>query len=84
MAYQIIQQPDGLFAIWSTISDSVICYDATEEEIVAEIADKERERTASGVKEIIEALKDGKKPYFQFTRTWNEVKRTISKKPGQS
>ena len=33
MAYAVFQQKDGRFAVWSTITDSYIVFDATPEEV---------------------------------------------------
>jgi hypothetical protein len=79
MAQQIIQQPDGRFALWSTIVDAIILYNCTEEEIIAEIAEQEQEKTAKRVREMIDEIKAGKNPYFQFKVSWKEAKKTIPK-----
>ena len=52
MGWRVVQKPNGLFNIYSTIVDNFIVEDCTEEEIVEEYvikARKEAENTAQGV-----------------------------------
>ena len=72
MGTQIIQQPSGLYAVWSSNTDDFDMVDATVEEIIEDrIADYTKEMTER-VNKIVEDLKAGKKPYHQFTRTFDE------------
>lgn len=76
MSTQIIIQPDGRLAVWSTITEDLILYDATEDEVISwfgKIAQVDAEARAT---EIIEKLRAGKKSYYQFTKTWDEVSDT--------
>ena len=75
MGKQIIQQPNGQFAIFSTGTDTVHVWDATAEEIeehfVNRAADDERRR----VREILAHVAAGNpsKAYYQFAMTWAEA-----------
>lgn len=73
MGQQIIRQPDGRFAIFSSIVDGFLLTDATEEEILRWRADEAgcaaRERTMAE----LERVKFQDKPYHQFTLTWDEA-----------
>ena len=70
MGHQIVQQPNGKFAIWSTISDGFIAIDCTRQEIVEYYVQKAAEGVRKETEEIFEQLAKGELPYFQFTRTW--------------
>lgn len=76
MSEQIIKQPDGRLAVFSSVTNTFIVVDATPEELVEwraeEAADKARERTRA---EIERVLSGKPRPYFQFTLTWEEAMR---------
>jgi hypothetical protein len=59
MAHQIVKQPNGLYAIWSTVVDNFIVYDATPEEIIAEEQVEMHERIAKQVRQAIADLESG-------------------------
>lgn len=77
MGQQIIRQPDGRLAVFSSIVDAFIVVDATPEEILdwraEEAAAKERERTQRELDAVLAG--DPRRVYFQFTRTWEEAAR---------
>jgi hypothetical protein len=73
MGNQIIKQPDGLYAVFSSIVDGFVMYNCTPQEIVNEWVKEERIRLTESVKRIIEALDAGEKPYHQFTMSWAEA-----------
>lgn len=74
MAEQIIQQPDGRLAVFSSVVDAFVVVDATPDELidyrVEEAALKARERAHA---EIERVLSGEPKPYHQFTLTWEEA-----------
>lgn len=77
MSYQIVKQPNGNFAVFSTGVDCFILYDADRTEVLdwaraLEMRDLEgrMERWA----ETFDKVAAGeKRVYFQFTRTWEEL-----------
>ncbi|MDX2550141.1 hypothetical protein [Streptomyces stelliscabiei] len=75
MGQQIIKQPDGKLAVFSSIVDAFIVVDATPEEILdwraEEAAAKERERTQRELDAVLAG--DPRRVYYQFTRTWEEA-----------
>jgi len=75
MGQQIIKQPDGKLAVFSSIVDAFIVVDATPEEILdwraEEAAAKERERTQRELDAVLAG--DPRRVYFQFVRTWEEA-----------
>ena len=73
MSEQIIEQPDGKYAIWSTIVDDFIYTDLTPKQIIKiqrKIIEKDIEKK---LMDIITKLKKGEKPYHQFTMTYEEA-----------
>lgn len=77
MADQIVKQPNGKFLIFSSISDSVIGYNATPEELIEFKVKRAKERITEEVNNIVEKLNKGEKPYYQFTKTYDEVLETV-------
>jgi len=77
MGQQIIKQPDGRLAVFSSVVDAFIVVDATPEEILdwraEEAAAKERERTQRELDAVL--ADDPRRVYFQFVRTWEEASR---------
>jgi adenylate kinase len=74
---QIIKQPDGRLAVFSTVVDAFIVVDATPEEILdwrAEEAAKEARRTTQRQLDHVLAGEPDRS-YFQFTMTWEEASR---------
>lgn len=71
MGQQIIKQPNGRYAVWSTVVSDFVLLDATPEDIIDVRIDEAREEIAHRVKEVVEKLANGEKPYYQFTETWD-------------
>ncbi|HBI38199.1 MAG TPA: hypothetical protein DDY71_11190 [Spirochaetia bacterium] len=76
MARIIIKQPNGLYAEWSTITDSIIAYNLTRDDIIEErIADKIEEIT-NNINHICDHIdKHGHNPYSN--KTWNDLPKKI-------
>lgn len=77
MGYQIIRQPEGCYAVFSSYTDTIAVYEATSEEIVEWFAEEAAERARRDVRRIIEHVAAGepRRAYFQFTMTWDEALR---------
>lgn len=73
MGHQIIKQPNGKYAIWSSGVDNFIVLDATETEVVDEMVDMYRRAVSVDVGQKIAALDRGEKPYMQFTLSWEDA-----------
>lgn len=73
MAEQIIKQPNGKYAVWSTIVDGFTMLDAAPEQIIAARIAEAVEEIGRTVDKIVGQLERGEKPYFQFTLTWEEA-----------
>lgn len=73
MAHQIIKQPDGKYAIWSSIVDDFVITDCTLKEYIEFLIERESKRIRNEVEEIARKLENGEKPYYQFTKTYEEA-----------
>lgn len=77
MGRQIIKQPNGKYCVFSTVVDSVVYYNMTQEELVKEFANDYGSYVQEKIIEIIEKLEVGGKPYYQFTMDYEEMMETI-------
>lgn len=75
MGSQIIKQPDGRFAIFSTFTDTIHVYNATADEIVEHFAEQAAERERLVARKLVEHVAAGnaREAYYQFTMTWEEA-----------
>lgn len=76
MGHQIIRQPDGQYAVFSSIVDAWVLFDASPESLCnyyAMVAATEaRERT----QRKLEQINSGQRPYGQFTMSFDEAEET--------
>lgn len=77
MGQQIIKQPDGRLAVFSSIVDAFIVVDATPEEILDWRAEQAAEDARRATQRELDAVlaDDPRRVYFQFARTWEEAAR---------
>ena len=73
MGKQIIKQPDGLYAIWSSNTDTFTMIDCDPESIIRIWSEAERARIETHVRWVVRELEKGGRPYYQFTMDWNEA-----------
>ena len=75
MGRQVIKQPDGRFALWSTIVDDFIVLDATPEELVDFAVNEAAKKARENVEDILYHLMAGhpEQIYGQSTMTWQEA-----------
>lgn len=75
MGNQIIKQPDGKYAIFSSFTDTIIFWDATEEEIVDYFAEKAAKQAREDSRRVLDHVAAGetRKAYFQFAITWDDA-----------
>lgn len=73
MSEQIIIQPNGKYAIWSTIVDDFTYINvSSEDELIEIFLHREKQNIIRRVNDIIKKLKNKEKPYYQFTNTFEE------------
>ncbi len=73
MGKQIIKQTNGRYAIWSSTVDNFVCYDCIREELIEEFVEEARRDIEKNVDGVLEKLRYGKRPYYQFTKTLEEA-----------
>ena len=71
MSHEIIKQPNGLFAVWSTITDSLIMTDATPEDIIEKELDDAEESVRKYVYKAVKALNE--QGHYMHFRNWEEA-----------
>lgn len=76
MGEQIIKQPDGKYAIWSSFIDNFTYLNLTKEEVI-EIKTREAiNRIKLEINEIIEII-DNNKKRTQFTLDWKDALKKV-------
>ena len=73
MGQQIIRQPNGKFAVFSTIVDSLVGADLTRKQLVERLDARAHADNVRHVREVTQMIAKGKPAYFQFTMTWDEA-----------
>lgn len=73
MGIQIIKQPNGLYAQFSSVVDDFVMYDATPEDILADWIEDAKRNYGEKLDKIIKQLEAGEKPYYQFTMTFDDA-----------
>ena len=73
MPRQIIKKDNGKYAIWSTIVDDFIFDDITIEEYIAFRREEDANDAEKTIRKIVGEMESGKKPYGQFTKTYEEA-----------
>jgi hypothetical protein len=79
MANQIIKQPNGKYAIWSSVVDGFILCNLDSFELFDYFDQEARSETRRKVNEILTKLENDEKPYAQFTMTWEEATKEHNK-----
>ncbi|MFG2001657.1 hypothetical protein ACGFNU_21145 [Spirillospora sp. NPDC048911] len=75
MGSQILRQPDEQYAVFSTETETIIVWDATENELVEWFAKRAAERARQSAREKIALVAAGqtRRAYAQFAKTWDEA-----------
>jgi hypothetical protein len=74
MGHQVIRQPDGQLAVWSTVVDDFVIFDATTEEIAEHYAEEARKKAREDWAEACKrALETGTSGRYQFAMQWEEA-----------
>jgi hypothetical protein len=76
MGHQVIKQPDGLYAVFSSVVDSWILYDCTRQDVIdyyVKQAAKDAKRNTARILDAIE--EDPREAYYQFTMSFEEANR---------
>ncbi len=84
MGHQIIKQPDGKLAVYSTADNEFLLLGATLEDIVSLFVKEHARIIKKDVHRIVDLLEKDRKPYYQFTRTWTEAVEDIIDQHGET
>lgn len=84
MGQQIIKQPNGKYALFSSIVDDFVLIDAEPQDIIDEWVGKYKLDMEKKVAEIVAALEKGEKPYYQFTMSFDEAVKTVKHHHGKN
>lgn len=72
MGQQIIKQPNGLFALWSTVVDDFVLLDAEPSDLVDHFTERARRMFVTDVERVVKTLNEGGRPYYQFTKSFDD------------
>jgi gamma-glutamyl:cysteine ligase YbdK (ATP-grasp superfamily) len=72
MARITLKQPNGKYAIFTTICDGFIISNATREELIADLVKEATEKITEDINEVCDALDEGKRSFRNHsTMTWD-------------
>lgn len=77
MARCIIKQPDGLYAQYSTVSDTFLVWDATKEELIAHVREQAADRAERECREDIEDTDKGR--WATLKPSWDVARKNHNK-----
>ena len=73
MGRQIVKQPDGKYAIWSSVVDDFVVVDCENAaEIIDVLVEDSRREIERYVLQVLAQLDSGEEPYHQFTRSFSD------------
>lgn len=75
MGQQIVRQPDGRYAIFWSITDTIVLWDATEDEVVEFFVEQATKDARMQASRALYHVADGhpERAYYQFALTWDEA-----------
>lgn len=73
MGVQIIKQPDGKLAVFCRSSNEFVVWDAPAREVLDWFAEDAAKQARQSALIKIEQIACGKRPYAQFTLSWEEA-----------
>lgn len=75
MGYQVIRQPSGQLAIFSSHTDTVVMWDATSEDVTGFFVDLAVGRAQREIEHVLDRVlaDDARAVYYQFAKTWDEA-----------
>lgn len=75
MTYQVIRQPSGDLAIFSTYTDTIVMWDATRDDITGFFVNLAASRANRETEHILDRVlaDDPGAVYHQFAKTWTEA-----------
>jgi len=84
MSHQVIKQPDGLYAIWSTTIDNFVVLGAVREEVIDHFVVQAAAEARKRIIETMIKIENDEKAYFQFTMSFQEALEELERVHGKS
>lgn len=86
MSYQIIKQPGGELAVFSSVTETIVLWDATAEEVVEWFVDAAMKKAKREAERVVEVVLHGQTRdiYHQFTMSWEEALKSDEKRGGEA
>jgi len=78
MGHQIMKQPNNKYAIYSSITETLIGWNIDKESLIEYYKEEASKRAEKETLSILTKIENNEKPYYQFTKTWDEVKDSMS------
>lgn len=80
MGRSVVKQPNGKFALFSSIVDDFVLVDATKQELIDSDIEEARERITAQYDDMFEFLDKGETPprYVASTMSWEEAMEQIA------
>lgn len=79
MGWQIIKQPNNNYCVYSSVLDHLVFADVNEDELKEFYKEEAGRRGVNKVDDVLRDLDEGKKPYFQFTMTFDEMVESVKR-----
>jgi len=83
MGHQVIKQPDGLYALFSSNVDNFIYINMTKEEYIESRIQEFTEKLKRDTEKLFVKLDRGEKPYYQFTNSFEDCLKVIKFRHGE-
>lgn len=77
MARQIIKQPNGKYCIYDSIINNITDYDMSIDDLIKNEVSIFEEEITEKIKNIVNKIENNERPYYQFTKTYEDALSTI-------
>lgn len=84
MKGQIIKQPNGKYCVFSSVVDDFIYVNATKQEIIKGMVEDYTKEVTDKVNKVCKQLEKNEKPYYQFTMSFKDSIKLITKQHGKN
>jgi len=67
MARLIIKQPNGLYAVYSSVTDTIVMWNCTVDDLIADAVERETERVRQAILSTVRELDEGTGSSYDLT-----------------
>lgn len=82
MAYQVMKQPNGKLAVWCTVGQEIVVYDATVDDVIDYMVAQQRILITQHVERIVADVVAGKPFYGSRTLSWGDALEYMKRQHG--